>query len=238
MATKSLTLWLLAGRLAKLSTFATLVLAPAWACSSSSSGSGGGSADCASLCQRKAALACPKDGSEADCETKCKQTVPGCEAQTNAYMSCVASAQFVCDANTGEATTRSCLQQALDFGFCALGSIGGGDGGLTIFGEGGLTPSDSGTVQTCVGNACAKHDIAGTPECESFCTKIRTACGPTASCNESFWCEIRSGECEASTRARLACKGSDKGGTVMCTANGWSITDDQCPFTMDCPDGG
>jgi hypothetical protein len=205
------------------------------ACSSSSSSSGGG-ADCASLCQRRAALACPNDSPEATCEMQCNQTIPACASQTNAYMSCIATAQFVCDSKTGKSTTQSCLSEALAFSVCALGSVFGGDGGVNLFGDGGFVVGDSSTG--CVGNACSKGDVSGTPECESFCNKIRTACGPTASCNESFWCEIRPGECEASARARLACRGSDKGGTVMCTANGWSISGDQCPFTMPCGDGG
>jgi hypothetical protein len=104
-------------------------------------------------------------------------------------------------------------------------------------GESSPAGGDGGTL-TCVGNACSTGDVSGTPECEAFCNKIRAACGPTATCRESFWCEIRPGECAETTRARLACKATDMGGAVMCIENGWSITGDQCPFSSPCNDGG
>jgi hypothetical protein len=107
-------------------------------------------------------------------------------------------------------------------------------------GTGGSAGGDGGTTSTCIGNACNARDLAGSPECEAFCNKLRAACGPNTRCDESFWCRIRTGECEASTRERLLCMASDKGGTVMCLDNGWSIANDQCSFSSSesCPDGG
>jgi hypothetical protein len=224
-------------RLAKASSLLIIGFFLVGACSSSSSNSGSGG-DCTSLCQRRAALACPKDSPESDCEMQCNQVVPGCQNQNSAFLSCASTAQFSCSPTSGKSTTQSCVNEALAYGLCALGSISG-DGGIGLFGDAGFNFGDSSTGQTCTGNACPPKDLSGTPECESFCNKIRTACGPNAACNESFWCEIHAGECAASARARLACRGSDKGGTVMCTANGWSIANDQCPFSStDGCDGG
>ena len=96
----------------------------------SSSGSGaGGPADCASACQRVAALHCPKDQPEANCEQSCSQPlVAACTAQTNAAFSCLGTAQLQCGAD-GKAATSSCVQQEAELATCVFGALFSGDGG-------------------------------------------------------------------------------------------------------------
>jgi hypothetical protein len=62
--------------------------------------------------------------------------------------------------------------------------------------------------------------VVGSAECMAFCTNIRNACGPDTRCNEDFFCRIRSGECAASTRDRLACTAMM---TPTCFEGGWSV---------------
>jgi hypothetical protein len=212
--------------------FAVSTAVLAWGCSGDSSSGSGGTADCASICQRLAALRCPNDGTEANCESQCNQTlsIPSCQAQASAVTSCLATAPIQCGAN-GKAETSLCQTEGSELTTCLLAALSGGDAGFSF--------GDASTAEACVGSSCPQQNLAGTPECDAFCTKIRTACGANASCNQSFWCAIRSNECEASTRARLACMASDMGGTVTCNQYGWSISGGQCSSTStSCPDGG
>ena len=190
MQTKSLAL--LAARILKVTAIAGVALVNGSGCASSSGSGGpaaGGQADCASICQRIAALNCPNDQPGA-CENSCSQPlVASCAAQTNAAYSCLGTAPLQCGAD-GKAGTSSCGQQTADLGTCVVKALFSGDGGFS-FGDAGFSFGDAGTVQSCVGSTCPKDDLSGTPECEAFCTKLRTACGPTTSCDESFWCKIR-----------------------------------------------
>src|SRR5689334_7295054 len=114
-------------RRSRLSALMPLALLLLGACSSSSS-SGGGSADCASTCQRTAALKCPNDPPEAECESKCQQSAsfPACQSQANAANSCLATAPIQCGAD-GKSTTSSCSSEATGLAVCLFTALLTGD---------------------------------------------------------------------------------------------------------------
>jgi len=71
-----------------------------------------------------------------------------------------------------------------------------------------------------VSNGLGGSTVVGTPECTAFCMNISDICGPGAHCDDQFFCEIRQGECAASTRARLACSAMNR---PTCFDGGWAI---------------
>ena len=157
MHTKSLGLF--AGRILKAVLGAALVLGSGCSGGSSSSGSAG-VADCASACQRVAALHCPQDQPEATCEQSCNQPlVAACVAQTNAAFSCLATAELQCAAN-GKAATSSCLQQQGNLTACVFGALFSQDGGFSL-GDAGFSLGDSNPGTSCVGNACPQGRCRG-----------------------------------------------------------------------------
>jgi hypothetical protein len=63
-------------------------------------------------------------------------------------------------------------------------------------------------------------DISMSAECNAYCAKVEGMCAG-ATCDRSFSCRIRAGDCAASTKAYLKCTVDT--GMWACSAGGFSV---------------
>jgi hypothetical protein len=106
------------------------------------------------------------------------------------------------------------------------------------------------SLNTCNEMICQDHggtksvtekprvNAVGTPECDAWCARVTALnCGGEAmTCNASFWCEVREGDCLESTRAHLQCEAEQ--GTFQCQGTGWSVSSGCSLFRDLCPASG